>query len=208
MKAIVKNWYNIAVYIALAVTVVLALGEWSETQRILLASLAVIHLHFFEEFQFPWGFPLVGMTVEIRNFDHDPNTWDLNNASSFWGNEWFAVMVYLLPLLVPQVRFLTLAAVLFAFVELLMHDVVFPACLKRLYNPGLVSAALFLTPLSIAYFCLCDYSYLWYDWPLAPTWIVVNYWMAFRSPIYRYFGSMKAYTFPEEQLEKGRKFLK
>lgn len=89
-----------------------------------------------------------------------------------------------------------------------MHDVVFPACLKRLYNPGLVSAALFLTPLSIAYFCLCDYSYLWYDWPLAPTWIVVNYWMAFRSPIYRYFGSMKAYTFPEEQLEKGRKFLK
>ena len=51
MKAIVKNWYNIAVYIALAVTVVLALGEWAETQRILLASLAVIHLHFFEEFQ-------------------------------------------------------------------------------------------------------------------------------------------------------------
>ena len=69
----------------------------------------------------------------------DSQKWGVNNLNSLFGNWGFLLLVYILPLFVPNVRFLTLAVVLFAFLECFMHLILFNARLKQVYNPGMIT---------------------------------------------------------------------
>ncbi|HFR3770816.1 TPA: HXXEE domain-containing protein [Streptococcus suis] len=62
-------------------------------------------------------------------------------------------------MLLPDVRFLTLAVALFTVAKLLMHGLFFPIALKKVYNPGLLTALIGLVPLSIAFFAGTDLSF-------------------------------------------------
>lgn len=207
---IIKNWYLLSVYVASSFALILALGNWNFTQKILLCSIIFIQLHFFEEFACPGGFPWIGMKIELKMTENDPKKWPLNNASAFWGNQWFAVLVYLLPLFLPQIKFLTLAAIIFAFAELLMHLVYFNIALKTWHNPGIFTVVFGLVPLSVAYL----YSiwgtglYSWLDLVIAFIWIVINYLIAFQSPIYKYLGKKTEYSFSEEEVNRAAKYMK
>lgn len=117
-----------------------------------------IQLHFFEEFGFPGGFPLITMLVELKSVETDTSKWDLNHLSAFFGNQWFAVIVYLLPIFCPNIPFLTLAVMIFAFAELAMHLFFFNLSLKKWYNPGLLTTLVGLVPVSV--------YYLAHDWKL------------------------------------------
>ena len=140
--------------------------------------------------------------------DTDASTWSLNRLNSMFGNWWYAVVVYLGVLVLPGVRFMTLAAVLFAFLEVLGHLVVFNVALRRWYNPGLVTAVFGLMPISIAYLAQAGglSPYTWVEVVLALAWLVLNYWIAFRSPLYRWMGEKSdRYGFsPEEVMKSGR----
>lgn len=140
----------------------------------------------------------------------DPRKWPLNNASAFWGNQWFAVAVYLLPLFLPQVKFLTLAVMIFGLIELIGHLIVFNVAIKTWYNPGVFTSLLGLAPLSIVYFSktLGTVLYSWLDLIIAFIWIVFNYWMAFRSPIYNYLGRKSEYAFSNEEVNCASKYMK
>lgn len=200
MKKIIKHWYYIAVYIGCLFGLLLYLGDWDLRLKTLLTGTMFIHLHFFEEFGYPGGFPWQGMHVEKGYTECKPEEWDLNLLSSFFGNEWFALLVYILPMFL-NIRFLTLAAVLFTFAELLMHLVVFNAALKTWYNPGLASVLIGLLPVSINYLYQTwgQHLYVWPDVVLALVWISFHYWVAFVSPIYKKLGAKKEYTFTMEE---------
>ncbi|EPX18488.1 hypothetical protein SAG0210_03485, partial [Streptococcus agalactiae str. Gottschalk 13227] len=58
------------------------------------------------------------MLVELKSVETDTSKWDLNHLLAFFGNQWFAVIVYLLPIFCPNIPFLTLAVMIFAFAEL------------------------------------------------------------------------------------------
>lgn len=208
MKSYVNNWSKIAVYLGALAAMILAMGEWNSAQKFLLASLALIHLHFFEEMDFPGGFPYMGVWAELKVKERDARKWDLNKASAAFGNEWFAALVYLLPLIWPTQHWLLAAAGMFSFVELLMHLFFFPIKIKHLYNPGLLSAALGLVPLSIWFFSQHVVSFGWLDWVLGVVWIAFNYWFGFRSPVYKYFGNMKQYSFSPSEVAKADRFMK
>lgn len=210
MKWIIRHWYELAVFVAGLVAVVLAVGQWNLLQTTILASLLVIHLHFYEEMGFPGGFPWVGINVELHIDERDSTRWTLNQLSSLWGNEWFAVLVYVLPLFMPQWHWLSLAAVIFAFAELAMHLVYFPLSLKMLYNPGFLTATFGLTPITIAYLVRAPMTHLyhWLDWVLAIIWIIFNYWMAFRGPVYQRLGAMKQYSFTVEEVNRAERYMK
>ncbi|EFR43476.1 hypothetical protein [Streptococcus pseudoporcinus] len=128
---LIRQWYNISVYVAGFLGLVLAVGNWSLEGKLILASTIFIFLHFFEEFGFPGGFPWVAIKVELKLEEDDATKWELNSLSSWFGNWWFALAVYILALLLPGVKFLTLAVFLFAFAELLMHGIFFPVSLKK-----------------------------------------------------------------------------
>lgn len=75
----------------------------------------------------------------------------IESFECFFGNQWFAITVYLSPLLFQNLMWLTLASVIFVFLEFLMHAIVFAIGLKRWYNPGLFTAVIGLTLPSLWY---------------------------------------------------------
>lgn len=206
---IVKNWYLLVVHLVGIFALILALGDWNFSQKILLCSMIFIQLHFFEEFSCPGGFPYVGVKIELKKEHLPPTEWSLNNASAFWGNEWFAIAVYLSALLFPNIKFLTLAVVLFAFIELLGHLVIFNILLKKFYNPGLYTTLFGLVPLALVYIIKMPMGemYQWSHYLIALIWIVCNYWIAFRSPIYEYFGRKTKYSVTDEEMKLAKRYM-
>lgn len=209
MRKLIQNWYQLAVYLAGGYALLLGLGSWTVQQRALLMGLILLHLHFFEEFGFPGGFAWMGIRVEMWAVPPVVADWPLNQLSAFFGNEWFALVVYLLPLLCPWWHWLVLAALVFAFAELVMHALVFNLAMRTAYNPGLVTA-LGLTLVTSWY--LWDRggvaAFTWLDLALAIGWIGLNYWLAFRSPLFDWFNCQRAYTFRPADLAKSAPYLK
>ena len=194
MKKFVNNWQNISVLFALIATIAAFIVDDLVT-KLLLASIAVLFLHFFEEFGFPGGFPWMGVKVLLGSREKDSTKWNCNNLNSMFGNWGFLVLVYVLPLVLPDMHFLLLAAMIFSLMELVMHLILFNVKQRTLYNPGLVTGVFMLAPLSIYYFAnIYDAGFfVWSDYILAPLWCVVVFLFSFRSPLYWWLGSLKGY---------------
>lgn len=116
MKKFVNNWQNISVLFALIAAIAAFVVDDLVT-KLLLASIAVLFLHFFEEFGFPGGFPWMGVKVLLGSREKDSTKWNCNNLNSMFGNRGFLVLVYFLPLVLPDVHFLLLAAMIFSLLE-------------------------------------------------------------------------------------------
>lgn len=200
MKKLVNNWHYISVFLAGAVALVAILVPMADTSRLLLAANVVLLLHFFEEFGWPGGFPYMGMKVLMGSNEMDPSKWNVNNLSSMYGNWGFLLLVYVLPLCLPGVRFMTLAAFMFLFAEVLMHCVLFPIRLRTLYNAGLVTS-LGAGAIACCYFFggVFDGSlFLWYDWVIAVLWFAAVFVLSFRSKLYWNLGKLPGYPLTEQ----------
>lgn len=200
MKKLINNWHNISVFMAEGVTLVAILVPMDTVTRLLLAAIAVLFLHFFEEFGWPGGFPLMGMKVLMDSSEPDSSKWGVNNLSSMFGNWGFLLMVYVLPLCLPGVRCLTLAAFMFLFAEVLMHCVLFPIRLRSLYNSGLITT-IGLGAIACCYFFGGVFDagmFEWYDWVLAVVWFAVVFVFSFRSKLYWDLGKKPGYPLTEQ----------
>ena len=151
MKKLINNWYTVSVYLAGATALVAILAGVNTVTKLLLASISVLFLHFYDESGSPGGFPLMGMKVLMGSSEIDKTKWSCNTLNSMFGNWGFLVLLYGLPLLLADVRFLTLSAMLFLFAEVLMHLFLFPMRLKQLYNPGQITSVFGLGPIGIYY---------------------------------------------------------
>lgn len=210
-RSFLYNWYNISVFIAGLLSVLLVIGDWDMRQKMLIGGGVIIFLHFFEEFGFPGGFAPMGLKVEMNNTDPDPHNWSLNQLNSLIENWYCAIVIYILPLFLPNVSFMTLAAAIFGIVEVLGHLFMFNIACKVFYNPGLATAVFGLAPISIWYFISIWNQHLYGGWDiaLAIAWIGFNYLLVFRGPIYNKLGSMSdRYAFTPEEVSKGAKYLK
>lgn len=169
-------------------------------QKLLMASIAVLLLHFFEEFGSPGGFAYMGVRVMLGKNEPDKSKWGANNLCSMYGNWTFLILLYVLPLFLPNVPVLTLAAMMFSFAELLMHLLIFNVRLKQWYNPGMISGVFMLPPIAVYYFVSAFDSSLfsWYHYVIAVLWFVFVFWLSFRSPIYWKLGKVPGYDFTDE----------
>lgn len=208
MRNLVDNWYNLSVFFAAIVFIVAGLGSFDAQQAVVLVSMGLMFLHFFEEFGFPGGFPWIGLHVEMGITDTDSSSWSLNTLNSLVGNWWFIVFVYAAALAFPQVRFLTLAVAVMAVLEVCMHGIGFNAALRTWYNPGLATAVM-LAVVAGLYFIptTAAGAYTLVDLLLAIAWVVANYWFVFRSPFYQWMGRKKQFAFPEDQVQKAAKYI-
>lgn len=199
MKKAVNVWHYISVYFAGLSALVAILVPVDSVQKCLLASITILFLHFFEEFGYPGGFPLMGMKVMMGSTEMDSTKWNCNNLNSMFGNWGFLVLLYILPLFLPSVRFLTLSAMLFLFAEVLMHLIIFPLKIKELYNPGQVTAVFGLGSIGVYYFgTVFDSQMLvWYDYVLAVGWFVAVFLFCFRSKLYWNLGKKEGYALTE-----------
>lgn len=200
MKKIVNNWFNISVYLSGATALLAILLPIGIVQKLLLASISILFLHFFEEFGWPGGFPWMGVKLLLGSDEMDSSKWNCNNLSSMFGNWTFLVMVYLLPVFLPGVRFLTIGALMFNFAELLMHLVLFNVRLKKIYNAGMITAVFGLAPISIYYFFFVFNSaaFIWYDYVIAVLYFIIIFWFCFRSPLYWNLGKKEGYALTKQ----------
>ena len=200
MKKIINHWYDVSVYLAGMTALIVVFLPFDTTQKNLLASIVIMFLHFFEEFGFPGGFPLMGMKALMNSDETDSTKWDCNNLSSMFGNWGFLLLLYVLPLLLPNVRFLTLSAMLFLFMEVLMHLVFFPIRLKTFYNAGQITAVLGLGVIGCLYFLTAFDAqlFVWYDYILAVVWFIVVFLFSFRSKLYWNLGKKEGYALTEQ----------
>ena len=194
MRRVINNWHNVSLVLAI-VTALIAVAVDDIVQKILLASIAVLLLHFFEEFGFPGGFPWMGVKLLLNSRETDSTKWSCNNLNSMFGNWGFLILVYALPLILSDVRFLLLAAMIFSLMELVMHLILFNVKRKTIYNPGMFTGVFLLAPISIYYFTnVYDGSlFVWSDFVAAVAWCVAVFWFAFRSPLYWWLGRLKGY---------------
>ena len=197
MKKFVNQWHNISLALAVVTALLAVLGPWDFTQRIILALIVCLFLHFYEEFGFPGGFPYMGVKVLLGRDELDPEKWGANNLNSIFGNWGFLLLVYFLPLFLPGVRFLTVGAIIFAFLECFMHLLLFNVRLRSFYNPGAVTAIFGMTPIAIYYFVRIAGQglYRWYDYVIAFVWCVAVFLFCFRSPLYWALGKKEGYPF-------------
>lgn len=202
MRKLINNWHYISVYFAGVSALVAILGTDNITQKLLLAAITMMFLHFFEEFGFPGGFPLMGMKVLMGSNEMDSSKWDCNNLSSMFGNWGFLFLLYFMALILPDVRFLTLSAMMFLFAEVLMHLLLFNLKLRSFYNPGFMTAIFGMGPIGVYYFTnVFDSSlYLWYDYVLAVGWFVAVFLFCFRSKIYWGLGRKEGYALTDQTL--------
>jgi hypothetical protein len=84
----------------------------------------------------------------------------------------------------PQVKFLTLAAALFAYVEVFAHLILFNISMKSFYKAGLLTALFGLMPISLHYFFTVGFPFSGLDVVLAIIWIVPHYYIGFRGRLY------------------------
>ncbi len=198
MKKFINIWHYVSVYLAGLTALIAIFAPVNPVQKCLLASIVVLFLHFFEEFGYPGGFPLIGMRVMMRSNEMDTKKWNVNNLSSMFGNWGFLLLIYILPLILPGVRFLTLSAMMFLFAEVLMHYIIFPIRLKKFYNAGLITAA-GLGAIGVYYFTTVFDStmFVWWDYVLAVVWFVIVFLFSFRSPLYWNLGKKEGYDLTE-----------
>lgn len=194
MKNFVNNWQKISLLLGILIGVCSFFVE-DILQKLFLFSIAVYFLHFFEEFGFPGGFPAMGVRVLLNSREKDSTKWNCNNLNSMFGNWGFLFLVYFLPMIFPDVKFLTLSAMLFIFAELFMHLILFNVKLKRFYNPGMITGVFGLTPIGVYYFAnVCEVNFYGFgDYISAIVWFVAVFWFSFRSPPYWSLGKKFGY---------------
>lgn len=195
MTEVINRWHYISVYLAGLTALIVFFVPIDPTQKCLLASVTVLFLHFFEEFGYPGGFPLIGMKVMMKSDEPDSTKWNCNNLSSMFGNWGFLTLLYVLPLLLPSVPFLTLSAMMFLFAEVLMHMILFPLKLKAFYNAGMITS-LGLGAIGFHYFTTVfePQSFVWHDYALAVLWFVAVFAFCFRSKLYWDLGKKEGYA--------------
>lgn len=200
MKKMINHWHFVSVYLAGAAALVAILVPMNITPRLLWASISILFLHFYEEFGAPGGFPYMGMKVLMGSSETDKTKWSCNNLSSMFGNWGFLFLLYVVPLLLPDVRFLTLSAMLFLFAEVIMYLLLFPVRMKEFYNPGQITGVLGLGIIGIYYFTIVfePQMYLWYDYVLAIAWFVGVFWFSFRSPLYWGLGAKPGFDLTDK----------
>ena len=196
MKNFVNHWFTASLILAIIIFPIIIFAPLDFTQKILIALIVCILLHFFEEFGFPGGFPYLGMKILMKSNEKNPAKWGANNLCSLFGNCGFMFLIYIVPFF-TEIKFFTLAAILFTFLEFFMHVVLFNVSLKTFYNPGLITAVFGMTPITIYYFyeTYGQNLYNFLDYIFAFAWCIAVFMFCFRSPLYWKLGKISGYPF-------------
>lgn len=194
MNKLVSIWLYVSVYLAGSTAPFAIFLPLDTTQKCLLASIVVLFLHLFEEFGYPGGFPLMGMRILMSSDGLDYTKRDRNNLNSMFGNWGFLLLVHVLPLLLPNVRFLTPSAMPSLFAEVFMHLVLFPIKLKKRYDAGQITSVGLGEIGCISFAQVFDPThYAWHDYVLAIACFVVAFAFRFRSKLYWDLGKRPGY---------------
>lgn len=154
MKRWVRHWYNIGMVIA-SITFLILILRWSSfgtLQRLQMISFIAMLVHQFEEYGFPGGEPAI-MNIVLQGSEL-PDRYPLNQFSAMLTNVIFSYVIYLAPVVKPNVIWLGIAPMLMGLMQFAVHGIMTNIKMKSFYNPGLGAVVCLHVPVGV--------YYLWY----------------------------------------------
>ena len=151
MKFVCRHWYTIGLFVSIFALAALLIrwGNMSVLLRLNTISFIAMLLHQFEEYGCPGGEPSI-MNRVLQGSDI-PDRYPLNQFSAMFTNVFFTYVIYLLPILFPQVIWLGIAPMLMGMMQFVIHGIVTNIKLKSIYNPGLGAVILLHIPVGVTY---------------------------------------------------------
>lgn len=138
-------------FVALGSIVVLLL-QWEQMSWLLrfnTISFIAMLVHQFEEYGFPGGEPMI-MNRALQGSDI-PDRYPLNQFSAMFTNVFFAHVIYLLPILFPDMIWLGIAPMLMGMMQFMVHGIMTNIKMKSIYNPGLGAVVFLHIPVGVSY---------------------------------------------------------
>jgi len=207
MRFLRRHWYDVSVGIVLAIFACLALfwDKLSILQRLSLANLGVLFLHFFEEFGFPGGFSKLANAVLYPSPDAPADRYPLNQNSVMIGNWVFAILFYIPPIFFPNLIWLGLMPILFGAIgQSLSHLVVNNIAMRTWYNGGLASTVFGHIPIAFLYIGYVQRHGLataW-DYVIGMAYAVIAYALFFRRLMFALADKNSPYPFDEVEMAR------
>ena len=124
MKFWNRHWYEcglIPVIIA-GILLVIKWNDMSVLLRLNTVSFMAMLIHQFEEYRFPGGEPAI-MNILLQESDQ-PDRYPLNQFSAMFTNCLFSYVIYVLPLIFPNVIWLGIAPMLMGMMQFMVHGVI------------------------------------------------------------------------------------
>lgn len=151
-KILCRHWYNIGIAVALCAFAAMTVcwNQMSILLRFNTISFIAMLVHQFEEYGFPGGEPMI-MNRVLQGSDI-PNRYPLNQFSAMFTNVFFSYVIYLLPILFPNVIWLGIAPMLMGMMQFIVHGIMTNLRMKSIYNPGLGAVVFLHIPVGICYF--------------------------------------------------------
>lgn len=151
LKFFCRHWYNIGLAVAVVAAVSLAFfwKDMSVLLRLNTISFIAILVHQFEEYGFPGGEPMI-MNRLLQGSDI-PDRYPLNQFSAMFTNVFFAYVIYLLPVIFPNVIAISIAPMLMGMMQFMVHGVMTNIKMKSIYNPGLGAVVFLHIPVGVYY---------------------------------------------------------
>jgi hypothetical protein len=210
LRWFLRHWYDVSLVIGIVILVVAAsIGDrLSVLQRLSLANLGVIFLHFFEEFGFPGGFGKFANTLLNKGDGSSIDRHPLSQLSAMLGNWSFALLFYVPPIVFPDVMILGTMPMLFGAIgQMFAHGILNNVMLAKAglcwgYNSGLATALFGHVPLAIAFYRAADNATP-SDWALGFAYAVFAYLVVFRTIIMGGLEDKKS-PFPFDATEMAR----
>lgn len=151
LKTFCRHWYNIGLAVAVVATAALAIfwKDMSVLLRLNIISFIAMLVHQFEEYGIPGGEPMI-MNRALQGSDI-PDRYPLNQFSAMFTNVFFSYVIYLLPIIFPNVICLGIAPMLMGMMQFLIHGVITNIKMKSLYNPGFGAVVFLHIPVGVYY---------------------------------------------------------
>lgn len=151
LKTICRHWYNIGLAVAIVAAGLLVIfwQDMSVLLRLNTVSFIAMLVHQFEEYGFPGGEPMI-MNRALQGSDI-PDRYPLNQFSAMFTNVFFTYVIYLLPILFPDVIWLGIAPILMGMMQFMVHGIMTNLKMKSIYNPGLGAVVFLHIPVGVTY---------------------------------------------------------
>ncbi len=152
MKFLRNHWYDIGV-IPFAIGLFYLILNWSSTsvlQKIAIMNFMVIFWHQFEEYRFPGGEAAITNMANQSQEERLAKRYPLNQNNAMVINMAAAYIMYLLPVIFPNVMWIGFTPVVFGMSQLIVHVIMTPRKIgNKIYSPGASAVVFGHIPLGI-----------------------------------------------------------
>lgn len=208
-----QHWYYFGgvLFVILAFSIGFFGQDINRIRLILIFNYMAILVHQFEEYALPGGFPSISNSI-VFGEKQAPDRYPLNKQIHFLINVVFAWPFFIAPIIFSNAIWLGLAAIYFGSVfEFIVHGIVYPMRIKKLYNPGLGAVVFLSTPLSIYYIWYVAtnglVSQIDYFLGVVACLVFVGILLILMLPTLGLMSRTSKYPFSKAEMERNKKYI-